>query len=94
MCPVHFHYDHTGHTRSARYAKQNWEKLYRAAVLGSDRSKLLQRIEDAEAAILKRSRSSPNPPGNNRKEQDAITRALHILSLLREAERESGSSRD
>ena len=88
MCPVHFHCDHAGHVRSARYAKQSWEKLYRAAVLGSDRSKLLQRIEDAEAAILKRSRSSSNPPGKHGKEQAALTRALHILSLLREAERE------
>jgi hypothetical protein len=64
------------------------KRLYRAAVLGSDRSKLLRRIENAEAAILKRSRSSLNAPGNNGKEQDAITQALHILSLLREAERE------
>ena len=31
---------------------QDWEKLYRSAVLESDRSKLLQRIEAAEAAIL------------------------------------------
>jgi len=63
--------------------KQDWEKLYRAAVLESDRSKLLQRIEDAEAAILERSRSLSKSPANSGKEQDAITRALDILSLLR-----------
>ena len=34
--------------------KQDWERLYRAAVLESDRSKLLQRVEDAEAAIPSR----------------------------------------
>jgi hypothetical protein len=28
------------------------------------------------------------PPGNNEKEQEAITRALHILSLLHEARQE------
>jgi hypothetical protein len=50
MCPIHC--DHADHTRSARYVKQDWEKLYRAAVLESDRSRSLQRIEDAEAAIL------------------------------------------
>ena len=83
MCAVHW--DHTDHARSTRYVKQDWEKLYRAAVLESDRSKLLQRIKDAEAAILERSRSLSKPPGNNGEEQDAITRALHILSLLREA---------
>src|SRR5713101_7525017 len=63
--------------------KQDWEKLYRAAIIESDRSKLLQRIEDAEAAILERSRSLSRSPANNGKEQEAITRALHILRLLR-----------
>jgi hypothetical protein len=80
--------DHTDDTRSPRYAKQDWEKLYRAAVLGSDLSKLLQRIEDAEAAILERSRSPSRPPAGDGGEQDAITRALHILSLLRKAGQE------
>lgn len=88
MCSAHCHCDHTDHMRSGRHLKQDWERIYRAAVLGSDRSKLLRRIEDAEAAILNRSRSSSNAPGNNGKERDAITRALHILSLLRKAERE------
>jgi hypothetical protein len=63
---------------------QDWEKLCRAALLELDRSKLLQRIEDAEAAILERSRSLKKPPGNDEKEQGVITRALHILSLLRQ----------
>jgi hypothetical protein len=76
MCSAHCHCDHTDHMRSGRYLKQDWERIYRAAVLG------------AEAAILNRSRSSSNAPGNNGKERDAITRALHILSLLRKAERE------
>ena len=67
---------------------QDWEKLYRAALLELDRSKLLQRIEDAEAAILERSRSLKKSPGNNEKEQGVITRALHILSLLRKARQE------
>jgi hypothetical protein len=85
MCPQG---DHTDDNRSPRYAKQDWEKLYRAAVLESDRSKLLQRIEAAEAAILDRSRSLSKPPGGDGREQDAITRALHILSLLRKAGQE------
>jgi len=83
MCPVHW--DHTDHVRSARYVRQDWEKLYRAAILEFDRSRLLQRIEEAEAAILKRSRRLSKPLSNHGREQDAITRALHILSLLREA---------
>ena len=83
MCPVHW--DHADHARSTHDVKQDWEKLYRAAVLESDPSKLLRRIEDAEAAILERSRNLSKSPANHGKEQDAITRALHILSLLREA---------
>jgi hypothetical protein len=66
-----------------RDVKQDWERLYRAAIVESHRSKLLQRIEDAEAAILERSRSLSKSPANSGKEQEAITRALHILSLLR-----------
>jgi len=86
MCRIHG--DHTDHTRSRRYVEQHWEELNRAAVLESDRSRLLQRIEDAKAAILERSRSLSKSQGNNGREQDSITRALHILSLLREAEHE------
>jgi hypothetical protein len=68
--------------------KQDWEKVYRAAIIESDRSKLLQRVEDAEAAILERSRGLSKSRTNSGKEQEAITRALHILSLLRAKVRE------
>jgi hypothetical protein len=82
MCAVQS--DHTDHARSTRHVQQGWEELYRAAVLEFDHGKVLQRIEDAEAAILKRSRSLSKPLSNHGREQDAISRALHILSLLRE----------
>jgi hypothetical protein len=70
-------------TKHDANTNQDWEKLYRAAVLESDRSKLLQRVEDAEAAIFERSRSLSKSPAHGGKEQEAITRALYILSLLR-----------
>jgi hypothetical protein len=85
MCPVHWV---TDDARSTHHSKREWEKLYRAAVLESDRSRLLRRIEDAETATLARSRSLSKRRGNNGKEQDAITRALHILGVLREAQQE------
>jgi hypothetical protein len=66
-----------------REVKQDWEKLYRAAIIESDRSKLLQRVEDTEAAILERSRGLSKSRANSGKERKAITRALYILSLLR-----------
>ncbi len=70
-------------TRSAHEAKQDWKKLYRAAILESDQSKLTQRINDAQNAILDRSVSVAREPASHGKEQDALTRALHMLRLLR-----------
>jgi hypothetical protein len=85
---LHVCADHSG-ARTLNHSEcQDWGSLYRAAVLESDRSKLLQRIEHAEAAILERSRSLSKSLGNHRKEQQVITRALHILSLLRKAAQE------
>jgi hypothetical protein len=71
-----------------RDVKQGWEKLYRAAIIEPARSKLLQRIEVAETAIVERSRRLLKSRANSGKEQEAITRALHILSLLRAKARE------
>ena len=66
-----------------RDVKQGWEKLYRAAIVEPARSKLLQRIEVAETAIVERSRRLSKSRANSGKEQRAITRALYILRLLR-----------
>jgi hypothetical protein len=82
---VHVCADHPGARTQNDANCQDWEKIYRAAILEFDPSKLLQRIEQAEAAILERSRGLSRLPGNNRKEQGVIIRALHILSILREA---------
>jgi hypothetical protein len=74
-----------GKSQGTRHdVKQDWEKLYRSAIIESDRSKSLQRIEVAEAAILDRSRRLSKSSPNRKKEQEAITRALQILKLLRE----------
>jgi hypothetical protein len=72
------------HAPSRGDHKQEWEKLYRAAVLEPDRSKLAQRIADAQAAILGRERRLAKSPAGHEKEYEAIGRALHILTLLRE----------
>jgi hypothetical protein len=83
--PLHVCADHPrAKSESTKHeVKQDWEKLYRAAIIESDRSKLLQRVENADAAILERSRRLSKSPANSGKEQEAITRALYILSLLR-----------
>jgi hypothetical protein len=92
MRPVHW--DHADHARSSRYVKQDWQKLYRAAILEFDRNRLLQRIEEAETAIIERSRSLSKPPANHGKEGDAIIRALHVLGLLRQGWGRALASRD
>jgi hypothetical protein len=74
--------------RSTGHVKQDWERLYRAAVFESEPSKLLPRIKDAEAAILERFESLSVWPGNHGREQDALTRAQHILGMLRQAGQE------
>jgi hypothetical protein len=66
--------------------EQEWEKLYRTAILESDRSKWPKRITDARAAILERSRILADSPAAGGNEHDSIARALHILTLLSEAE--------
>ena len=82
---LHVCADHSGARTQSNPQCQNWEKPYRAAILEHDPGKLLQRIELAEAAILERSRSLSKLPGIDRREQEAITRALHILGLLRQS---------
>src|SRR5580698_6905626 len=55
-----------------RLVKQDWEKLYRAAVLESQPSRLLERVKEAEDAILERFESLSGWPGNHRREHDAL----------------------
>jgi hypothetical protein len=74
--------DDSNDVRSRRHAKQDWEKLYCAAILESDQSTLLERIKDAQGAISGRSARLAKRADSHGKEQDAITRALHMLSLL------------
>ena len=65
----------TDHPRAQKARAQSMmsskigKRLYRAAIIESDRSKLLQRVEDVQAAILGRSRSLSKSPANSEKEQ-------------------------
>jgi hypothetical protein len=74
--------DDTNGTHSRRNGKQEWEKLYRAAVLESEQSILPQRIKAASDAISDRVASLARRADSHGKEQDALARALHMLSLL------------
>jgi hypothetical protein len=81
-----------------RDVKQDWEKLYRAAIIESDWGKLLQRVEDAEAAILERSRCLSKSSANSGKRAGsyhsgpvhfelAAGKSRRLTRLLRERER-------
>jgi hypothetical protein len=64
-------------------SKPDWQRLYLAAVLEVDRSKLPQRIRAAKAAILERLRHVESQEWSDGKEQAALNRALFVLELLR-----------
>lgn len=71
----------------APFMSADWAKLYQSALLETNRSKLPQKIFDAETAIFKRklelSRSAP-ANGDVEGESAAINDALLYLVILRE----------
>jgi hypothetical protein len=70
-----------------------WQGFYHAAVLETNRHKLLRRVQAAENAILKRLEALPETSENFIKRQ-AIFDAVGTLRFLRlEAEKPSTSSR-
>ncbi len=60
-----------------------WEKLYRAAIIETDGSKLEKRIEAAEFAIHARLHEFSLNHGGTREENRAIAEALNRLDILR-----------
>jgi hypothetical protein len=62
--------------------KQDWERLYRAAILESDSRKLVERVEQAQSAILARAQALAELSPGHEAEHEALSRALHVLGLL------------
>jgi hypothetical protein len=60
-----------------------WEKLYEAAILETDRSKLEERIEAAEFAMHTRLHEFSLNHGGTLEENRDITDALNRLDILR-----------
>jgi hypothetical protein len=61
----------------------DFEKLYQAAILETDWSKIEERIQAADSAISARSRELSINHGGTREENQAIEDALSGLSVLR-----------
>ncbi|MFZ0480192.1 MAG: hypothetical protein WAL71_13700 [Terriglobales bacterium] len=65
-----------------------WRELYRAALSESDRSRLSERIAEAEWALVLRARELFHTPGDHIEEQSAIDDAMYALHALRNTRRE------
>ncbi len=61
----------------------SWKDLYVAALMESDRNKVLERISEAEAAIVRRARLLFHATGDNIQEEEALDDALYALHALR-----------
>jgi hypothetical protein len=73
----------------------SWKKSYMAALFEIDKSKLLQRIDDAETAVVLRTRELFQSPGENLQERRALEAALCALRALRSiAQNQSLLARD
>ncbi len=64
--------------------RNNWEELYEAAILETDRSKLNERIDAALVAIESRLQALNENQSGDTEEQQAIRKALKGLGALRE----------
>jgi len=64
-----------------------WLGLYRAALLETDSTKLLDCIAEAEEVMGQRTRELSQKPGDNREEEQALDDAKYVLHALRSARR-------
>ncbi len=62
---------------------RSWKDLYQAAMCESDLNKLPERIADAEAMLVMRTRQLSCTPGDRFEEKDSLDDALCILHALR-----------
>ena len=62
---------------------QSWRDLYQVAMCESDVNKLSDRIADAEAALVLRTRQLFYTSGDSSEEQESLDDAMCILHALR-----------
>ena len=60
-----------------------WTEFYKAALLETDWTKMRERLQTAEAALLQRKREFALKGGGRPDENHAIDDALHSLNILR-----------
>ena len=62
---------------------QNWHELYKAALFETNRSKIAERIAEAERVIAARAREPFKEPADMIEEQHALDDALYALHALK-----------
>ena len=62
---------------------QSWKDLYQAAIHEPDMNKMMERITEAESALVIRTRELFNTSGDNFEEVESMDDALSILHALR-----------
>lgn len=62
----------------------DWKALYRAAILETNKNVILQKVSEAEQAVLARGREVFYTAGT-REEKEALEDALHALRAFRSA---------
>ena len=64
---------------------KNWKELYKAALFETDKSKMPERIAQAEWALVLRTRELFHAGIEHLREREAVDAALHALHILRGA---------
>jgi len=62
---------------------QPWRDVYHAAICESDLNKLPERIDDAEAALVKRAQELFHAVGDEAEERESLEHTMSILHALR-----------
>ena len=60
-----------------------WKEIYMAALFEADKERVVQRIEEAERAVVLRTRELYQSTGNHLQERKALEAALCALRALR-----------
>jgi len=61
----------------------NWKESYKAAIFETDKTKILERIADAEIALAMRARELFQASGDNTNERQALDASMSALHTLR-----------
>ena len=69
--------------KSPTASTESWREPYRAAILELDPAKLLQRIPEAEGAVIARARELFQDSGSNPEEAEDLDDAMYALKALR-----------